>query len=406
MSSDLHPAMACESGNGTVADIGALLRASRIRRGEGLRDVADQLRIRFVHLESIEDGRFDELPGTTYAIGFVRTYAEHLGLDGEEIVRRFKSAERGSPGEVDLVFPSIIPEHSVPGGAIVMVGLLVAVVGYGSWYFLSSRDVVVSDTVPPLPASTVETTNSETLESKPVRQNALVDASSASAAPAPLRQPASRPEKDASDPNASVLPVIATVQDIGKPLAFIEGTANANRSLTEAGAEKENNVGSKPPMTPSAALTERAGIPQSENGSEVTDSAPGEQRPGPEVEAVTANQPVNQEVRATPAIQLASRAEASADNPTPRIMLTAKEASWIQVRVLSTNELILSRVLLKGHSYEVPGRMGLGLMTGNAGALDVSVDGDAVPSLGKLGQTRQKIVLNADRLRDGTAVVQ
>jgi cytoskeleton protein RodZ len=87
-------------------------------------------------------------------------------------------------------------------------------------------------------------------------------------------------------------------------------------------------------------------------------------------------------------------------------MLTAKEASWIQVRVLSTNELILSRVLLKGHSYEVPGRMGLGLMTGNAGALDVSVDGDAVPSLGKLGQTRQKIVLNADRLRDGTAVVQ
>ena len=31
-------------------------------------------------------------------------------------------------------------------------------------------------------------------------------------------------------------------------------------------------------------------------------------------------------------------------------------------------------------------------MTGNAGALDVSVDGDDVPSLGKLGQTRQKII--------------
>ena len=54
--------MTYEIGDGTVADISALLRASRIRRGEGLRDVADQLRIRFVHLEAIEDGRFNEFP--------------------------------------------------------------------------------------------------------------------------------------------------------------------------------------------------------------------------------------------------------------------------------------------------------------------------------------------------------
>ena len=146
MSSDLHPSMIYKSSNGAVADIGGLLRASRIRRGEGLRDVAEQLRIRFVHLEAIEHGRFEELPGTTYAIGFIRTYAQHLGLDGEEIVRRFKSAESRPSDPADLVFPSIIPEHGVPGGAIVMLGLIVAVVGYGSWYFLSSRDVVVSNT--------------------------------------------------------------------------------------------------------------------------------------------------------------------------------------------------------------------------------------------------------------------
>ena len=74
------------------------------------------------------------------------------------------------------------------------------------------------------------------------------------------------------------------------------------------------------------------------------------------------------------------------------------------MRNLNTNKLILSKVLLKGHSYLVPIRPGLSLMTGNAGALDVSVDGKGVPSLGKLGQTRQKIILSADRLRDGTAV--
>ena len=363
MNSGLHPSMVCEPSNGTAADISALLRASRIRRGEGLRDVADQLRIRFVHLEAIEDGRFDELPGNTYAIGFIRTYAEHLGLDGEEIVRRFKSMERVPPDDTDFVFPSIIPEHGVPGGAIVMLGLLVAVVGYGSWYFLSSRDVVVSDIVQPVPASTIEPANSGPTTSSQTRKNALVEASSASAAPVPLRR-------------------------------------------SEGGADAADNYALTPPVTASDGIAERVGAPQAENSAEFANATSVDQRPEPEGKTMIAEQSVAQASAATPAVEVASRAEGSAVEKTPRIKLIAREASWIQVRDLSTNELILSKVLLKGHTYEVPGRTGLGLMTGNAGALAVSVDGDNVPSLGKLGQTRQKIILNADRLREGTAVEQ
>ncbi|MDG2033755.1 MAG: helix-turn-helix domain-containing protein [Rhodospirillales bacterium] len=400
MSSGLYPSMASEASNGAVADIGALLRASRIRRGEGLRDIADQLRIRFVHLEAIENGRFDNLPGNTYAIGFIRTYAEHLGLDGEEIVRRFKSLERESSREADLVFPSIIPEHGVPGGAIVMVGVLVAVVGYGSWYFLSSRDVAVSDTVPPVPSGIFEPVNSETVEFRPARKNALVDASSALAAPAPLKQPAPRLEKDTSAPAANVLPALTTAPYSGQPLASIETTSD------EAGTEAENNVGSTPPVKASTAIAKRTGALQVGSVAEVADAMPSNQRPGTEGGTGTVDQPVVQEETATPAIEVASQAEKYMTETTPRIVLTAKEASWIQIRVLSTNKLILSKVLLKDHSYEVPNRTDLGLMTGNAGALAVSVDGDTVPSVGKLGQTRQKIILNADRLRDGTAVEQ
>ena len=377
--------MTCEPSSGTVADIGALLRASRIRRGEGLRDVADQLRIRFVHLEAIEDGRFDELPGNTYAIGFIRTYAEHLGLDGEEIVRRFKSMERGPSDDADLVFPSIIPEHGVPGGAIVMLGLLVAVVGYGSWYFLSSRDVVVSDVVQRVPASTIEPASSETATSTQTRQNALVDASSASAAPVPPRQPGSSSDRDAVAPAASAQQV---------------------RLVIEGEADTADNSALMPPARPSNAIAEKAGAPQAENSAEFANATSVDQRPEPEGKTMIAEQSVAQASAATPAVEVASRAEGSAVEKTPRIKLIAREASWIQVRDLSTNELILSKVLLKGHTYEVPGRTGLGLMTGNAGALAVSVDGDNVPSLGKLGQTRQKIILNADRLREGTAVEQ
>ena len=71
--------------------VGALLQASRQRLGEELVDVASMLRIRLPYLVAIEAGRHQELPGATYAVGFIRAYAEHLGLDSEEVVRRFKA---------------------------------------------------------------------------------------------------------------------------------------------------------------------------------------------------------------------------------------------------------------------------------------------------------------------------
>ncbi|MFQ5764972.1 MAG: helix-turn-helix domain-containing protein, partial [Rhodospirillales bacterium] len=73
--------------------VGALLKVSRLRVGMDLEEVADVLRIRYVYLEAIEDGRFDDLPGTPYATGFIRAYAEHLGLDSDEVVRRFKNRD-------------------------------------------------------------------------------------------------------------------------------------------------------------------------------------------------------------------------------------------------------------------------------------------------------------------------
>src|SRR3989338_1597206 len=111
---------------GNEAGVGALLKASRLRTGGDLHQIADTLRIRYVYMEAIEDGRYDALPGPTYATGFIRAYAEHLGLDSREVVRRFKSETAGGRDAADLVFPEPIPESGVPGGAVVFVGILVA----------------------------------------------------------------------------------------------------------------------------------------------------------------------------------------------------------------------------------------------------------------------------------------
>ena len=86
-----------------------------------------------------------------------------------------------------------------------------------------------------------------------------------------------------------------------------------------------------------------------------------------------------------------------------RIVVRAKTNSWIQVRDDNANELLLTRLLRAGDIYTVPGRSGLMLSTGNAGALEILVDGAAVPPIGGVGVVRRKVLLDADKLKAGTA---
>src|SRR3546814_9879886 len=76
----------------TVAD--TLVRA-RQQLGQDLRSIAQVLCIRYAYLDAIERGQYENLPGPTYAVGFMRSYAEYLGLDGTQIVDRFKNEEIG-----------------------------------------------------------------------------------------------------------------------------------------------------------------------------------------------------------------------------------------------------------------------------------------------------------------------
>src|SRR5271167_3815987 len=79
--------------------VGQDLRAARLRRGDDLATVSKALKIRKDHLEALEEDRLDNLPGKTYAIGFVRTYAQYLGLDPAAFVERFKQEIAGRTDE-------------------------------------------------------------------------------------------------------------------------------------------------------------------------------------------------------------------------------------------------------------------------------------------------------------------
>src|SRR5258708_28019581 len=67
--------------------VGQLLRETRESFGSDIPRVAAALRIRADYIEAIEEGRYDRLPAAVYALGFLKGYAVHLGLYGEEAGR-------------------------------------------------------------------------------------------------------------------------------------------------------------------------------------------------------------------------------------------------------------------------------------------------------------------------------
>src|SRR5437588_9829304 len=81
------------------------LRRQREALGLDLADVAAAVRINPAYLAALEAGRPDELPGAVYAIGFIRAYADHLGLDNREMLRLFKQQSTLFAAKPDLAFP-------------------------------------------------------------------------------------------------------------------------------------------------------------------------------------------------------------------------------------------------------------------------------------------------------------
>ena len=116
------------------------LRQRREALGLDLADVAAALRIKPAYLAALEAGRPDELPGAVYAIGFIRAYADYLGLDNGEMLRLFKQQSTLLAAKPDLAFPIPLGERSMPGGGMLLVALILAVCAYGGWFYLSTGD--------------------------------------------------------------------------------------------------------------------------------------------------------------------------------------------------------------------------------------------------------------------------
>ncbi|HEY9078786.1 helix-turn-helix domain-containing protein [Magnetovibrio sp.] len=416
------------------AAVGGLLRQSRENAGLNIADAARALRISQKYLEALEDGRHADLPGTPYAIGFVRSYAEHLHLDSNEIVRRYKDEAAGAGGKNDLVFPKPIVDGGVPGGAVLGLGVMVAAVAYGVWYWNSNKaevEVARVEAVPeymagseqaagskpaaeamPAPETTPETmpetevqATAEEQVAEPVTAADEVVSSSGPLADAPAVEAPVQEEGGGATSSADTAHETA-VSAVETPAPVTEAPEPVTEPVTqqdapERGAAQVVEQAAEQPDEPSVAPTvEQPAEPVSEPDAETVAEAATQDEPTAQAEA----QPQT-EAAAVAAVAPTVAAQRPDDGPS-RITVRAKSNSWIQVRDEIADRLLFTRLLREGQEYQVPNRPGLRLMTGNAGALELLVDGQAVPAIGEVGEVRRNVDLDVDKLQSGSAVTE
>ncbi|NCC21450.1 MAG: helix-turn-helix domain-containing protein [Alphaproteobacteria bacterium] len=135
----------------TDMPVGEILRRARLHYGQTLEDIERALRIRAVQLEAIETGNVERLPGRVYAIGFVRSYSEYLGLDGDQMVQLFKSQSLDAKAAPELHFPAPASESKIPGPWVIASSIAGLVLVFVLWSFLSGGKGEPETSVPPVP---------------------------------------------------------------------------------------------------------------------------------------------------------------------------------------------------------------------------------------------------------------
>lgn len=295
--------------------VGADLRAARLRRSEDIRTIARALCIRRDLLEALEESRYEALPARAYAVGFVRSYAEYLGLDSRHVVERYKAELDRAEMEAasDPRFPDASDERRLPKGTALIVACVVIAGAYGGWLLTKSTDEMMA---------------------------ARVAAPAVEAAPEPAGAAGSRGDSaSAATPSAGAVPVVR----------------GAGVALTEAerGALMPQTVYDPAPVT---AISDAEAVAEAEEVqvAALEEAEPDVLPPLPE---------------GTPY---------GAENVDGRVVVRARrDGAWIRVED-GVGKVLIEQTFNAGDSYRVPRTPGVILVARDASAFELMVDGTSL----------------------------
>ena len=121
--------------NVELSTVGKLCLDARLNKGLTQEQASALLKVRVKIIKDFENGDEIDLPGLAYKIGFVRSYASLLGLDGNLLVEDFKESLEVNNFKEDYKFlsPKIEGSKILPTGAVF--SFVIAILFYTAWYY-------------------------------------------------------------------------------------------------------------------------------------------------------------------------------------------------------------------------------------------------------------------------------
>lgn len=335
----------------SLSELGAYLQRHRTEQGLTLEMVEEATRIRRVHLEAIEAGRWDTLPPGVYVRGLLKTYAKTVGLNPETVQRMYlkEQPQEGPPEPREVLSQPLLREPRLSMESVLTVIFIAAAAVIGWWLWQTFVGPMLS--VPP--------------EGTPTAVVGGAGATSPAATAPPPRAAAS----------ATVSLFVPTpVQAFALASSTPEGTAATTPDTTTTTAAG----------TATGGATAAATTKQTATATRTATTSPATATATSRASATTTNRvtPSPTPGKGTPTVSSAAGGL--------RIAVRSAGSVWLRVFMDGSGKAAFEGFLKKGENerWEGQARGSISLRTGNAGDTEVSLNGQRLPALGKTGEVK------------------
>ena len=325
--------------------IGLTLRDARRLQRQSIKEVSGQLRISVDYLSKLETGAFYDLPAPAYVNGFLRSYAQYLGLVPDTLVARYAALSSTKDAKTCHKMPMTTrpPQRSAPAVASML--LVFAAVAYGSWFWVKGDNEN---------SKGFSTATNEI--DKPLKRNEMLILDASIDDRPSLKQ-------------ASPLVVAEILPD--KTESEIAGLGEINRA-----SAKINTLILSNDKLGASLKTLTTGNSDQFAETQILDGPYGDDRE----------------------LQNSSTAVANLRDPTQEIIIRAVASSWVEI-IRDNGEEVLAKLMQVGDVYVVESNTNLYLSTGNAGGLTVAIGTDDPIKVGGVGEIVRDLPLVKDKLR-------
>lgn len=115
----------------TAESVGKLLAEARKGQGRSIHELSEITHIRDLHLQALESGAIDRLPGITFVAGFMRLYVRHLNIEDTDPIESFlETLDQKRQGLQMEHFPAPTKASHRPNVSLILLGIIVLLAGF------------------------------------------------------------------------------------------------------------------------------------------------------------------------------------------------------------------------------------------------------------------------------------